>query len=112
MRAVQEAVIGCNLDKANELTDLLLEESRLHFKHEEELLEKAQYPGLVEHKHYHNDLLVQVSRIKEICMDIDSEHDLMMCFDEMEKFIIDEIMYGDIKFKSYLQFKGYATSEL
>lgn len=110
MRAVQEAVVSCNLDKADILTDQLLKESKAHFKHEEEFLEEAQFPGLVEHNHYHNGLLVQANRIKEICQGIDTEHDLMMCFDEMEKFLIDDIMYGDIKFKSYLEFKGYTST--
>lgn len=107
LQGIQEAVISGDLDKTYRLSSSLITISKNHFKHEEEFLEAVKYPELEEHNRYHNGLLVQASRIKDMCQGIDTEHDLMSCFDEMKKFLIDDIMYGDIKFKSYLEHKGY-----
>lgn len=106
MRGIQESVVRCDFDKTYSLTNRLVEVVQLHFTHEEEFLEKIEYPDLLEHNNYHKELLEQAALIKKICQGIDSEHDLLVCFDEMKKFMVDDILYGDIKFKSFLEYKG------
>jgi hemerythrin-like metal-binding protein len=85
----------------------LLKEAREHFAREETFLEKTKFPGLEEHKIYHRELLIKADTTKRVCEGIDTEHGLQECFDGMASFLIDDILRGDIKFKSHLQYHGY-----
>ena len=77
------------------------------FSREEAYLLQTKYPGLEEHKIYHKELLTKADTTKRICEGIETEHDLVECFDGMANFLVDDILRGDIKFKSYLEYKGY-----
>ena len=72
---------------------------------------KVKYPGLEEHKKYHRKLLIKADTTKRICEGYETEHDLKECFDGMAKFLIDDILKGDIQFKSYLEYEGYIIIE-
>ncbi|RDH81492.1 MAG: hypothetical protein DIZ80_15545 [endosymbiont of Galathealinum brachiosum] len=93
--------------KCVQLLTSLLKEANDHFEREEKYLLEVKYPELEEHKKYHRELLVQVETTKRICEGIETEHDLSKCFDGMARFLIDDILKGDINFKSYLQYEGY-----
>jgi len=94
-------------NKCVRLLTSLLKEARDHFSREEEYLLEVKYPGLEEHKIYHKELLIKADTIKRICQGIETEHDLKECFDGMADFLIDDILRGDIVFKSYLEYEGY-----
>lgn len=78
-----------------------------HFSREEQYLSEVEYPGLEKHKIYHKELLVKADTTKRMCEGIETDHDLKECFDRMVNFLIDDILRGDIKFKSYLEYEGY-----
>ena len=88
----------------------LLKEARDHFSREEKYLFEVKYPDLEKHKIYHKELLIKADTTKRICEGIETEHDLKECFDGMAEFLIDDILRGDIMFKSYLQYKGHIKS--
>lgn len=89
--------------KCTKLLTLMLKEAREHFSREEKYLLKVKYPGLEEHKIYHKELLIKADTTKRICEGIEKSHDLKECFDGMANFLIDDILRGDINFKSYVE---------
>lgn len=92
------------------LLTFLLKEAKDHFSREEEYLFEIKYPDLEKHKTYHKELLIKADTTKRICEGIEAEHDLQECFDGMANFLIDDILRGDIMFKSYLQNEGRILS--
>ena len=92
------------------LLTFLLKEAKDHFSREEEYLFEIKYPYLEKHKTYHIELLIKAVTTKRICEGIETEHDLQECFDGMANFLIDDILRGDIMFKSYLQNEGRILS--
>ena len=85
----------------------LLKEAREHFDREEQYLTEVKYPSLNEHKKYHKDLLIKADTTKRVCEGIETKHELKKCFEGMTEFLIDDILRGDIRFKSYLEYHGY-----
>lgn len=107
MQETKRAIEEDNFNKCAKLLTSLLKEARDHFSREEEFLFKAKYPGLEEHKKYHNELLIKADTTKRICEGIETEHDLKECFKGMANFLVDDILNGDIIFKSYLEYEGF-----
>jgi len=110
LKILQDTKYAIESGKDNEciiLLTSLLNEARDHFSREEAYLLKVKYPDLEIHKKYHKELLIKADTTKRICEGIETEHDLEECFDGMAKFLIDDILKGDIKFKSYLEYEGY-----
>lgn len=111
MQDIKATIEHKNYDKCVALLNTLLSEAKGHFSREEKYLEEVKYPGLKEHKKYHDELLVKADSIKKICQGIETEHDLKQCFDKMAHFLVDDILKGDIKFKSYLEYEGYVAKK-
>ena len=110
MQSTKKAI---EADKKNEciiLLTSLLKEAREHFSREEMFLYETNFPGLAEHKMYHEELLFKADTTKRICEGIETELDLQECFDGMPQFLIDDILKGDTKFKSYLDHEGYTKN--
>lgn len=107
MVAIKSAIEADDKNKCVTLLTSLLKEARDHFSREEKYLLEVKYPGLEEHKIYHKELLIKADTTKRICEGIETKHDLKECFDGMANFLIDDILRGDIIFKSYLQFEGH-----
>ncbi len=53
-------VRGCGREKLCELLDRLIEYTRIHFCSEEQLMEKAGYAGLAEHRAKHRKMLADL----------------------------------------------------
>ena len=87
----------------NEMGELV----RSHFRNEEALMRESGYPELEEHKQYHQELFVHARQVKRICEGTETSHRLDECFDAMARFLVDDILRGDIHFKSYLEYEGY-----
>jgi len=111
MLEVKDAIDQGNNKKCTKLLTLLLKEARDHFSREEKYLLETKYPGLEKHKVYHKELLIKADTTKRICEGIETEHDLKECFEGMANFLIDDILRGDIMFKSYLEFEGYIDTK-
>lgn len=112
MRSLRDAIVNDNLEECSSLSDSMIYEAENHFIHEEAFLEKVEFPGLTKHKKYHEELLMQAKQVKEICEGVDKDRDLMGCFDAMEKFLIDDILNGDLQFVSFLEYTGHIKRKL
>ncbi len=107
MQDIKATIEKDDFDECVTLLTLLLKESAAHFEREEHFLREAKFPGLEAHIEYHQELLSKANTIKKICSGFESDHDLKECFDGMANFLIDDILRGDINFKSYLDYHGY-----
>lgn len=96
-------------NRANRLKLLnkFLSATREHFIREEKYLADVGFPGLEEHKIFHNQLLIQADITREMCKQNISDNHLKECIDKLIQLVIDDIFKGDIKFKSYLEYEGY-----
>lgn len=112
MVATKSAIEEGDNTKCVILLTSLLKEARDHFSREEEYLLEVKYPDLEKHKIYHKELLVKADTTKRICEGMETEHDLKECFDGMANFLIDDILKGDIMFKSYLEYAGYIKKKI
>ena len=112
MREVQLAIMDNDMRRcANQLDALMVTASR-HFENEEAYLAEVQYPKLKEHALYHKEMLKKAQGVKSMCESIEAPHDVKACFDAMASFLIDDILHGDIEFKSYLEYEGHIAKKL
>lgn len=102
VREVKKAIEENDMEIASQELGYLLECAETHFKSEEKYLEELNYPGLEEHKKFHQELITQAKYMKDICEGNVAEQNISMCFKSMSRFIIDDIFKGDIKFKSFI----------
>jgi len=107
MQEIKSSIKEGDYEKRTSLLALLLKEAEEHFSREEKFLSEVNFPDQEKHKMYHKELLIKADATKRLCEEIESEHDLQECFDGMFEFLIDDILRGDIKFKSYLEYEGY-----
>ncbi|PCI36790.1 MAG: hypothetical protein COB46_14335 [Rhodospirillaceae bacterium] len=108
MKDVEKAILekdyeGC----VSRLTDTL-EIIKTHFKNEETLLRKFNYPTVDydEHVAYHNELLLKARAVMVLCEEKAADKDVGECFRGMIKFLVDDIIVGDLNFKKFLKDKG------
>ena len=90
------------------LLDALIDYSKAHFEREEKILDEIEYPSLEVHEAYHADLLNRAEEVKEACKAIRSDRDFRECCEQMFGFLIDDVITGDMKIKSFLQERGIA----
>lgn len=107
MVEIRDAIKSSNFEACTVLLIDLLDCAKLHFDREESYLESVGWEGLPEHRLYHGELLKQADVMRAICAGIQESHDLQECFDSMAKFLVDDILRGDIKFKSFLSYHGH-----
>lgn len=103
MKSLSNAAKKGDLRECDLLSDQLLEAAKKHFKTEEEFLERVKFPRLEDHKAYHQTLLVQAQDVKDICSGKNVQKSLEECIDSMEGFLINDIIMGDLDFKSYVK---------
>lgn len=107
MRRLYAAVEQGDCDSCLLLSNEILVETAAHFMREEAYLKKIRYPDLEEHIRYHMNLLVQAGTFKRICRNTRSEQDLENCLNAMEELLVDDVLVGDIRFKSFLEYEGH-----
>lgn len=112
MRALRDSVEVNDLEEAKLLTETLIDQSKKHFLHEENYLQHIGFDGLEEHKDYHKELIDQAIEVKKICEGATGDKNLEACIDSMEKYMIDDVISGDVAFKSFLEYKGYIGRDL
>lgn len=106
MKSVESAANADDYDLCADLLDKLVKFSAAHFKREEDLLKEAGYPSVEIHSEYHSELVARAIAVKEICIGIRSRENFIECCEEMFAFLVDDIVAGDLNFKSFLQEKG------
>jgi len=109
MKQIEAAMLAGNLDRGAALLDDLLHFSEMHFKREERLLREIHYPSADLHKNYHAELLLRAYAVKDACKAITSADVFRECCEEMIGFLIDDIVGGDLKIKSFLQEIGLTS---
>jgi len=83
------------------ILDELIEYTVVHFRDEEQIMEKNQYPDLVPHKSRHNDLIEQVEALKK-------KHDSgaimlsLSTMDFLKSWLTDHILGVDKKYVPYI----------
>ena len=111
MIEIKAAIEEENNNKGVQLLTSLLQHAREHFSREEAFLLEVKYPNLERHKQYHEKLILKVYATKRLCEGIETKHDLKECFDMMATFLIDDILRGDIEFKSFLEYEGHLNKK-
>lgn len=106
MQNVQVAVENQDYSLCSSLLDELVDLAMAHFEREEEYLAHVSYPYIEEHILYHQELLLKIKAVRTICNNANSQGGLEECFYSMAEFLIDDIIEGDLQFKSYLQSRG------
>ncbi len=77
-----------------------------HFAREEQYLRRAGYPQVDSHRHYHAVLLDKAKALREVCDAKSDPTDAHRCYDEVIAFLIDDVVRGDMMFKSFLDDRG------
>ncbi len=103
MKRIQAAGETGDLQLSANLLDSLLSLAQSHFDREETFLEGIGYPMASVHKDYHARLLLRANAVKDACKAITSPDVFKQCCEEMFGFLIDDVVAGDLKIKSYLQ---------
>ncbi|MGB0683485.1 MAG: bacteriohemerythrin [Magnetovibrionaceae bacterium] len=103
MEKVGKAIEAGDHPACAELLDELINISAAHFQSEEKFLAEIGYPGLDNHRAYHDEMLVKARSIKAICQSYGELDHLRNCYREMAGFLIDDIVKGDMAFKSFLE---------
>jgi len=111
MRDVKSAGEARDRDACIRLLDALIDFSKSHFAREEKILREIEFPSTDVHEAYHADLLERADVVKEACKAIRSDRDFKGCCEEMFGFLIDDVIAGDMKIKSFLQARGIADAE-
>ncbi|MCF8468362.1 MAG: hemerythrin domain-containing protein [Sneathiella sp.] len=106
MKKIESLADAGAFDDCGPLLDELIDFSVAHFAREEEMLVEVGYPNADIHKEYHGRLLDRARSVKDICKEIRSKDNFKDCCDEMFGFLVDDIVTGDLKFKSFLENKG------
>lgn len=106
MKRIAAAAVVEDFDLCGQLLDELVVQSEAHFRREEELLENAGYRFVDFHREYHSALIARAEEMKKICKGVKSRGNFKACCDEMMSFLVDDIIGGDLNFKSFLQEKG------
>lgn len=77
-----------------------------HFRREETLLRSWGYGEVAPHMRYHRDLMDRADRIKRTCVDSTTTDSFATCCDELMRFLIDDVVRGDLSLKSFLDYNG------
>jgi hemerythrin len=92
------------------LIDRLFAYTRDHFRREEEMLKSWGYEEIDKHSGYHGELMDSAEEIKAACLKAAGEDDFQECCSELMRFLIDDVVRGDMKLKSFLQYSGVTVS--
>ena len=106
MKTVQSAAGAGNRLRVEHYLDRLLAFSKSHFAREENLLERWHYPDFKKHAAYHAGLLERAEAVRQACAEIETPEAYKDCCEEMIRFLVDDVVRGDIMLKSFLQNAG------
>jgi hemerythrin len=81
------------------INGMVTDYTRIHFKIEEDFLEKCNYPKLKEHKEFHKELIDKLNMVGRKSL---RQHDPKEFFDFLKEWWIDHICDKDRAFLEYL----------
>lgn len=106
MKAVEAAASVHDRRRSERCLDRFLDFTELHFSREESLLERWGYPGWQAHADYHADLVSRAKEVRKVCATVETPEDYQRCCEKMMSFLMDDVIRGDMKLKSYLENAG------
>ncbi len=102
-RDLEQAAQRHDLEKCSTLVDHFIESCKRHFENEEAFLARIGYPDIEVHSKYHKSLVNKAKALKVTCgKEIESER-MEKCYLDTINLLLDDIVRGDLSFKSYLQ---------
>ena len=101
MRNVKKAIKSKDFEHCTSLLDDLVSLATTHFQNEEQYLAESSYPYIEEHIRYHQELLLKISEAKKTCDKVNEPVETEHSFNRMAEFLIEDIIAGDLHFKSY-----------
>ena len=102
MKRVRAAALAGAFDHCGSLLEALKLRTDEHFEREEALLGATGYAGLQAQRAHHDELRGRVRAVHEFSKAMRSREDLERCCEEMFAVFVDEIVGGDMAFKSFL----------
>lgn len=106
MKAVQTAAATQNRQRTEHYLDRLIAFSECHFAQENVLLKRWNYPDAELHAQYHAGLLERATAVRQACVNIGAPQTYQECCEEMMSFLIDDVVQGDMRLKSFFDDAG------
>ena len=69
------------------------------------------YPDAKMHATYHQRLLDRAKAVRRACAETESPEAFEECCEEMMTFLVDDVVRGDMKMKSFLESNGLTLPE-
>lgn len=108
---IKAAIETKDRKQSSELVQQFITVSREHFAKEEALLTRLGYPEAAQHARYHAKLLEKANALKMICDAEMEDGGIEQCYVQVVSFLIDDVVAGDTKFKSFLHHHGFADGK-
>jgi len=106
MKAVRGAASRGHRQRVEHYLDRLFDLCTNHFEREEALMRRGGYPEAEVHAVYHRRLLERAAAVRTACAVIDSTAEFEACCEELMTFLVDDVVRGDMKMKSFLEDAG------
>ena len=106
MRRVSGVLGGREMAECRVILGELIGLVQDHFSREEQFLALAGYPEFEDHCRYHQQLMERAQDMILLCETASHQRDLDACFDGMARLFIDDVLRGDVRFKSYMEYEG------
>ena len=103
---IRRAIGGKDPDLSRRRVEAFIAAAHQHFAEEEKFLADIGYAEARQHKAYHALLLAKAERLKEACDQKMEGGEAEGCYGEVMTFLIDDVVRGDHRFKSYLDHMG------
>lgn len=98
-----EALEAGALERCRAVAEEFIKAARRHFQWEEAFLRDIGFPHVDDHAHYHDRLLRLAEQARESCTEEAVTRDHEACFDQLVSVFVDDVVRGDLTFKSYLE---------
>lgn len=108
LQRIQDAISEQCLETSKELVSEFIVLTRAHFIAEEEILKRANFPNLREHRVAHGKLLAQAIDLGKVIVNAAHVDELGGYLDDLAGFLFHDLIGSDMEFKSYLQECGAA----
>jgi len=109
MQRISKIMLSDDRKRFVALFDRITDFAQSHFEREEILLRQWGYPDAAGHARYHQHLMAQALELKRSCLEQETPATFQECCQNMVSFIIDDVVRGDLKLKSFLQDRGLTT---
>ncbi|HIJ43941.1 MAG: hemerythrin domain-containing protein [Rhodospirillales bacterium] len=97
-----DTIEDLDFELCEELLKSFVELARDHFRREERILIEIKFPGAQTHIQYHQGLLEKAEETRKLCTEMADRQRLIECFRELAGFLVDDVVKGDMSFKSFM----------